>query len=226
MKIYNYDQVSGEFLGEEDADKNPLEDGEFLIPANATETAPPVTLSNQIAVYVNGVWTVENDYRGTEYFAQNGDNFIIDSIGAAVPPGHATTPPPSKSMVWDGDGWQFDIEALREQKLAELTEASKQALAPLVAGYSEEEQQSWRKQEDEAKAWIADNTAATPFLDLYLANTGLTKADAIAKILNKVTALEAASAPIIGWIVAKRAAIKDETATASEIHAIDLTITL
>lgn len=58
--IYNYDPNSGAFTTEAAADPSPLEQGVFLIPAFATDVAPPTTGANQVAFYSGGGWTVKN----------------------------------------------------------------------------------------------------------------------------------------------------------------------
>ena len=59
MEIYHYHPTSGVLLCRGTADQSPLEDGVFLIPANATEAAPPEVSGEQQAVYRGGGWTVE-----------------------------------------------------------------------------------------------------------------------------------------------------------------------
>lgn len=57
MLVYSYDATTGEYLGSEDAHPNPLEPGNFLIPAFATDIAPPSELSGFVRVFSNGSWT-------------------------------------------------------------------------------------------------------------------------------------------------------------------------
>lgn len=56
MQIYNYDALTGEYIGETTADESPLEPGIFLIPANATTTAPPNTQAGKTINFQNGAW--------------------------------------------------------------------------------------------------------------------------------------------------------------------------
>ena len=59
---------------------------------------------------------------------------------------------------------------------------------------------SWRKQEDEARAYSADNTVATPFIDAQLItrDLGETKDDLVAKIIANADAYQVAYATILG----------------------------
>lgn len=58
MRIFNYDQETGEFLGESVADESPLEPGVYLLPACSTDIAPPLQSANQRAIFQAGAWLV------------------------------------------------------------------------------------------------------------------------------------------------------------------------
>lgn len=60
MKIWNYDPISGVLVGEGVADASPLENDVFLIPANATEIAPPEIPNGKLAVFIDGAWQLVN----------------------------------------------------------------------------------------------------------------------------------------------------------------------
>jgi hypothetical protein len=51
MQIYHYHPTTGEYLGEGTADASPLEPGVYLIPANATATAPPTAMTGKVRVW-------------------------------------------------------------------------------------------------------------------------------------------------------------------------------
>lgn len=56
MKVYSYHDLTGEFIGAEDADESPLEPGVFLIPAHSTELEPPPPIEGQLRRYIDGKW--------------------------------------------------------------------------------------------------------------------------------------------------------------------------
>ena len=73
MQIYNYDRFSGEYLFTSYADPNPLEPGKFLIPAFATELAPPEVQENEVRVFENGGWKIHLDFRESTYWGPDGE---------------------------------------------------------------------------------------------------------------------------------------------------------
>lgn len=73
MNVYKYDELTKEYIGVETAFIDPLESelqGKeiFLLPANATFTAPLVVKDGYAQVFKDGVWNYIEDHRGEEYW--------------------------------------------------------------------------------------------------------------------------------------------------------------
>jgi hypothetical protein len=75
---YSYSEVTGAYLGSEDADESPLEPGVFLLPAYSTAIAPPAPQ--------------EGYYR-----KWNGSEWVQELIPLPEPP--APEPPPTEEQV-------------------------------------------------------------------------------------------------------------------------------
>ena len=58
MKIYNYDPISKIYSGESEADPDPLQEGNWLIPAYATTLTPPRAVEGKVAFWTGGSWTL------------------------------------------------------------------------------------------------------------------------------------------------------------------------
>lgn len=56
MKIYHYQETTGEFIAEGMADADPLEVGHWLIPAHATNIAPPDHVEGFKRNFIAGAW--------------------------------------------------------------------------------------------------------------------------------------------------------------------------
>lgn len=92
MKIYNYNPETGEFIGESLADPDPLDAGNWLVPANAVTVQPP-SAPNKAAVYLTGEWTLVPDHRGETWYMGHGLPVEITTL--EVPEGVTPTEPPA-----------------------------------------------------------------------------------------------------------------------------------
>jgi hypothetical protein len=96
------------------------------------------------------------------------------------------------------------------------------AVNALTSGYPESEIASWPKQETEARAWLADNNAATPWIDSAATARGIPKADFVTLVIANADAL----APLHGALSGKRQLLRDQidalgdSPTAEQLNAI------
>ena len=97
MEWYRYNPDTLEYEHPVTCQPNPARPGEFLIPPSATELEPPSAEEHEIAVFQpdSNQWTIQPDYRGTEYWLPDGSDHKIEQIGE-VPPKNALDkqPPP------------------------------------------------------------------------------------------------------------------------------------
>lgn len=97
MRIFNFRQGSGEYVGEGVADPNPLEEGQWIIPAFATTEEPPEVAEGFAAIYAGG-WQVLSDHRGETWWkADAKDNTAgveVDFIGDPAERGLTSIEPP------------------------------------------------------------------------------------------------------------------------------------
>jgi hypothetical protein len=115
---------------------------------------------------------------------------------------------------------QFEFEKLA--KLDEINAAFESAIFSIKNGYPSDEISSWSKQETEARAYQASNTAATPLLDALATSRGITKAELATRIITKADLFATASGHLIG----KRQGLEDRlnalpiNATAADVSTI------
>ena len=111
------------------ADRDPLDENNWLIPAGCVETAPPQTGKNQAAQWQqeSQTWRIIPDYRGQT--AYRTDTWQHDGIAAdtvtepgELPEGLTIEPPPSSLHTWDGKAWVLDAETAAALKQAQQEE--------------------------------------------------------------------------------------------------------
>ena len=118
MKIYSYNEMTGEYISEGEAVRSPLwnnthaiED-KFLIPRNATTVPPPEVINGYVRIFstTGGEWQQVEDNRGKEvYNTAMAGAITVKGLGP-IPDGY-TLFPPCPYPKWNGSAWETDTEA-------------------------------------------------------------------------------------------------------------------
>jgi len=204
--IHRYDPSSREYLGAINAQVSPVESTKkktvYLPQANTVDFAPAAQSPAGMASVLNAAgdaWTDVEDHRGENmYDTTTGAESTVDAPGA-LPTGQTLTPPPPNS-VWSAKqkAWVFDVAKGASAAQMRISGAYQDSIGQLTAGYSDAEQKTWQTQLNQARAYVANNTASTPALDALVAARGTTKAVIAPLIIAKAEALELASLTLTG----------------------------
>ena len=111
------------------------------------------------------------------------------------------------------------FEELKYAKLSEINAAYNAATSALVSAYPKSELLTFDKQEAEARAWQADNSAETPLVDMLAAGRQIDKAELVRRIIAKADAFALAT----GYLTGQRQRYEDllgEAQTVEEVEAI------
>jgi len=85
--VYSYDKETREYTGEYQCQKDPMNEGAFLMPADATETPPPEVGENEAACFDGGKWVKKPDFRGSFTISpESQELFEVKELGA-IPAG-------------------------------------------------------------------------------------------------------------------------------------------
>lgn len=111
------------------------------------------------------------------------------------------------------------FEELKSAKLSEINATYNAATSSLVAAYPKSELLTFDKQEAEARAWTADNSAETPLVDMLAEGRQIDKAELVRRIITKADAFALAT----GYMTGQRQRYEDlldAATTAEEVAAI------
>lgn len=155
MKIYNYSEITGEYLGAVEARIDPLESAKagkniYLIPAFSTTAIPPKAAKNQSSIYAGGQWSLADDYRGQTYYKKDtGKSTTITELGVVIPSDGILKAPPAGMFLpqWNGKKWienallyqevvvqtKADVDKITARRIADLGE-DKAKTEKLLAG--------------------------------------------------------------------------------------------
>ena len=187
-KIYHYHSVSGELIGESFAEPDQLNPGTFLMPAFATETAPPVAGAGQTCRWVAGDWELVTDLRGHRYWLDDGSEHVITELGVPMPVGALDEAPPPP---------------LAEVRAAALRRVDHDAEHARMQFITPGEGQAWtyQRKEREAEAFLTDpspDPANYPVLSACIPGDGANLAAVSATVLAARDAWLAVGAVIEG----------------------------
>lgn len=131
--IYHAHAITGEYLGPGEADPDPMDDDNWLIPAHAYLDAPPNARKGEAVIRTEAGWERVPDFRGTLYRTEDGEPVEHDQVGP-LPEGFTHRPRPSPDHRWAGNRWILDkklqeqnLKALADQLLQEIDAAADMA---------------------------------------------------------------------------------------------------
>ena len=109
MKIYNYDKETKELISISEARENPLEAGEFLIPAFATGLEPLVQKADNRIIFNNEKWEYEPI---TKYYKYDEEFIFIEEIKSYIPLASSSilevlAPQVDKIIILKNDVWEY-----------------------------------------------------------------------------------------------------------------------
>jgi len=167
------------------------------------------------AIYLQR-WTEE--YRNSRgiYTATAGtfDSFSLRSIGSTLSMSNGIV---SEAVTTE----DIPLAEIQTRELSNTYEEYEEAMEQIKNGYPQSERETWRKQEEQARAYKADSNAATPFLTKLvevkkLKNPTLTVSQISDKIITNADAYELLAAEITGAKQNKEDGIK-AAITAQEV---------
>ncbi|MGJ3439207.1 tail fiber assembly protein [Pseudomonas sp. Je.1.5.c] len=126
-KIYYAHYETLEYVGEGQADPDPLDSGQWLVPASAYLDAPPAQRKGYAIVRTADLsaWKYIEDNRGQVYDIATGVMREYWVVGP-LPAGLTAQPYPGELFTWNGETWVLDEErqalrltarAVRDEKL-------------------------------------------------------------------------------------------------------------
>lgn len=212
MKIYNYSPATREYINSAEADVSPLEPGVFMIPAFATDIAPPNVTGSLKAVFFDGKWAKVPDHRGEVWFDAQHLRHEITELGV--------TPDPA---------WVNQLSAADQLAVAKLSALAAvdrfhaETVQQLAGNPTQVEKDTWSMKLATANAVLANSTVSTEGV-AFMTAAGFTTASVQSAWAAKVQANAAKFAGLVGLADSLRSQAKAAITAAVDEVALDAAI--
>jgi len=209
---YFYDELDGEAVARRFTDRKTFDEVERVF----RDRRPVKSLVRHVALWLESVkWAWFDDHQawlaekaGTEAQAE-----AVERARNAS--GHFVSDDPAtpENEAFDGgvspDGvlaqlrpepvyHEPSVALVKPLVMARINQRSEAALKVIRDQYPDYEQLSWDKQEQQARAWLADQNTSTPLIDAIAERRGLDKTELCQRIIGKADAYEAEVGAVIG----------------------------
>lgn len=221
MKTYRYDHITKEYLYSETAFLDPLETKKrgkdvYLLPADSTFSTPPEKKEGFAILWNGSSWGYIEDHRKKPGVEGSGTPYWLPGDSWWTPARYMMElgPLPDGALL---EAPKKDIDTIKAEKLVEINAEYDAATSALVVAYPQTELLTFDKQEAEARAWTADNSAETPLVDMLAAGRQMDKAELVRRILVKADAFALAT----GYLTGQRQRFEDLLKAAETIEAVE-----
>lgn len=147
---------------------------------------------------------VDSEFEANRLLLSGARELTLQEIATAGMTGYENFVSPANTQVASDGNIVFtppkqpELDELKSTKLNEINATYQQAIATLTPTYPDDERLTFDKQEQEARAWLADNSTPTPFVDALAAGRQMDKAELVSRIIAKADAFALASGSLTG----------------------------
>lgn len=161
-------------------------------------------MRNRVFITQFGVINSDSNKDCEKLIQSGATELSYDDIVALGMKGFENIVSPANTVIGDDGAITFTppephkLDELKAIKLNEINILYQQSIATLTPTYPDDERLTFDKQEQEARAWLADNSTSTPFIDALATGRQMDKAELVSRIIAKADAFALTSGSLTG----------------------------
>ena len=218
--VYRYHPETKEYLGKTEADPDQKEKGQWLIPAHATEEAPPKKKEGHVAIFDGVRFTNVPDNRGKIYWIvkKNEEGKEVSEKIEITLPG-ITVPEDSFSEEPD----LRTLEEVKAEAIERVTISHSDFLRELTGDATLEERDTWQSKALAAEA-ILNGTDSPAQLDMITTEAELT-GETVNELVQTILQKHQVYSKLIGLAAGMKRKTQSQISEASDISEIEKILT-